>query len=55
MRPWQRNRFALVAVIFAAIVTLNIPSLDAGQIVSLIALYALLFFLYVKFFNRYQK
>ena len=55
MRPWQRNRFALVAAIFAAIVTMNIPSLDVAQIASLLALYALLFFLYVKFFNRYDK
>ena len=55
MKPWQRNRFALVAAIFAAVITINIPDLDVGQIVSLIALYALLFFLYVKFFNRYDK
>ncbi len=55
MKPWQRNRFALVAVIFATIITTNIPGLTTAQIVSLTALYILLFFLYLKFFNRYQK
>jgi hypothetical protein len=55
MKPWQRNRFALVAVMLASVVTLNIPSLTTAQILSLIAAYLLLFFLYVKFFNRYQK
>ena len=55
MRPWQRNRFALVALIIAGVITVNIPSFTTGQIVSLIALYLLLFFLYVKFFNRYTK
>lgn len=55
MRPWQRNRFALVAVIIASVVTINIPSLDMGQIVSLVALYLLCFFLYVRFFNSYNK
>ena len=55
MKPWQRNRFALVAVMIATVITANIPGLTTGQIISLAALYLLLFFLYVKFFNRYQK
>ena len=54
MRPWQRNRFALVIAIIASVVTANIPSLTTGQIVSLVALYFLLFYLYLKFFNRYH-
>ena len=55
MKPWQRNRFALVAVILATVVTFNIPVLDTSQILSLLALYILVFFLYVRYFNRYQK
>ena len=55
MRPWQRNRFALVAVIIASVVTINIPNFSTGQIVSLVALYLLVFFLYVRFFNSYSK
>ncbi len=55
MRPWQRNRFALVAVIIASVVTINIPTFSNGQILSLVALYLLLFFLYVRYFNRYSK
>jgi len=55
MRPWQRNRFALVGVIIASVITINLPDLDIGQIVSLIALYLLIFFLYVRYFNRYNK
>lgn len=55
LRPWQRNRLALVAMIIAIVVTVNIPALTSGQILSLCALYALLFFLYVRYFNRYQK
>ena len=55
MQPWQRNRFALVAMIIATVITANIPTLTTGQILSLAAFYALLFFLYVRFFNRYQK
>jgi hypothetical protein len=55
MRPWQKNRFALVALILATVVTFNIPSLNTQQIISLLALYILLFFLYVRYFNRYQK
>ena len=55
MRPWQRNRIVLVIFILAAVVTANIPSLTTNQILSLVALYVLLFFLYVRYFNRYQK
>jgi hypothetical protein len=55
MKPWQRNRFALVAVIIASVITINVPSLEIGQIGSLIALYLLIFFLYVRYFNRYSK
>lgn len=55
MKPWQRNRFALVAIIIATVITFNIPSLNTQQIISLIALYVLLFFLFVRYFNRYQK
>ncbi len=55
MKPWQRNRFALVAVIIASVITVNIPDFTPAQILSLIALYLVLFFLYVKFLNRYNK
>ncbi len=55
MQPWQRNRFALVAMIIATVVTVNIPALATEQILSLVALYVLLFFLYVRYLNRYQK
>ena len=55
MAPWQRNRFALVVVIAATVITVNISALNTGQLVSLIALYVVLFFLYVRYFNRYKK
>jgi uncharacterized membrane protein YccC len=55
MKPWQRNRFALVAIIIAAVVTMNYPSLSIGQMVSLIALYGLVFFLFVRYFNSYRS
>ena len=55
MKPWQRNRFALVAVIAASVVTANVAAFTSAQTLSLIALYWLLFFLYVKFFNRYNR
>ena len=54
-KPWQRNRFALVAMIIATVITANIPTLTTGQILSLTAGYALLLFLYIRYFNRYQK
>lgn len=53
MRPWQRNRIILVVLILAAVVTANIPALTTNQILSLVALYAVIFFLYVRYFNRY--
>ena len=55
MRPWQRNRLALVAAIFASVGTIVFSGFTNTQIISLIALYFLLFYLYVKFFNRYSK
>lgn len=55
MKPWQRNRFAFVAVLASTVITANIPGLTTGQILSLGALYLVLFLLYVKYFNRYQK
>jgi len=55
MKPWQRNRFALVIAMIAGVITMNYPGLSVGQIISLIALYGLVFFLFVRYFNSYRS
>ncbi len=52
-KGWQRNRILLAILIGIAVVVMNIPGLTAGQILSLIALIALGFYLYVRYLNKY--
>ena len=55
MRGWQRNRFGLVILIFASAIVANIESLTQGQIISLIGLFIVFFYLYVIYVNKYKK
>ena len=55
MRPWQRNRMALVVVIIMSVVTINLPMLSLNQAISLIALFIILFAGYVLFWNSYKS
>lgn len=55
MRPWQRNRIALVLLILLSVVTINLPTLSLNQALSLIALLVVLFVAYVLFWNSYKK
>ncbi len=55
MRPWQRNRMALVLVILLAVVIINVPALNTTQAISLIVLLAVLFAGYVLFWNSYKN
>jgi len=55
MRPWQRNRMALVFVIMSSVVIINLPTLSLNQALSLIALLVVLFAAYVLFWNSYKK
>ncbi len=55
MRPWQRNRMALAAIIILSVVLLNLPMLDLKQALSLISLLIVLFAAYVLFWNSYKN
>ena len=55
MRPWQRNRIALVLVIFLSVIIINLPMLSLNQALSLIALLIALFAGYVLFWNSYKR
>lgn len=55
MRPWQRNRIALVLMIVLSVVAINLPMLTLQQALSLIALLFVLFIAYVLFWNSYKK
>ena len=55
MRPWQRNRMALVLVIMLSVVIINLPILTLKQALSFIALLVVLFAGYVLFWNSYKK
>jgi hypothetical protein len=55
MQGWQRNRFGLAILIFASAVVANIDSLSQGQMVSLIGLFIVIYYLYVIYLNRYKK
>jgi|TARA_B100001094_G_scaffold68497_1_gene64834 hypothetical protein len=55
MQGWQRNRFGLAILIFASAVVANIDSFSQGQIVSLIGLFIVIYYLYVIYLNRYKK
>lgn len=55
MRPWQRNRMAVVAVIFSSVVIINLPELSTAQALSLITLLAVLCAGYILFWNSYKN
>jgi len=55
MRPWQRNRLVLVAVIMLSVITINLPMLTLKQALSIIALLVVLFAGYVLFWNSYKN
>lgn len=55
MRPWQRNRIALVIVILLSVVIINLPMLTLAQAISLIILLVVLFAAYVLFWNSYKS
>jgi len=55
MQGWQRNRFGLAILIFASAVVANVDSFSQGQIVSLIGLFIVIYYLYVIYLNRYKK
>tara|TARA_B110000014_G_C19797107_1_gene414101 strand:+ start:456 stop:626 length:171 start_codon:yes stop_codon:yes gene_type:complete len=55
MQGWQRNRFGLAILIFASAVVANIDGFSQGQIVSLIGLFIVIYYLYVIYLNRYKK
>ncbi len=55
MRPWQRNRMALVVLIILSVVIINLPMLTLTQALSLIALLVVLFAGYVLFWNSYKN
>lgn len=55
MRPWQRNRIALVLAIILSVVVINLPMLTLNQALSLIALLFVLFAGYVVFWNSYKN
>ncbi|MDC3385966.1 hypothetical protein OAY05_00390 [Gammaproteobacteria bacterium] len=55
MQGWQRNRFGLAVLIFASAIVANVEGLSQGQIVSLIGLFVVIYYLYVIYLNRYKK
>lgn|GEM_PF-731361 len=55
MRPWQRNRLVLAAVIILSVVLLNLPMLSLQQSLSLIIFLVVIFAAYVLFWNSYKS
>ena len=55
MRGWQKNRFGLAILIFASAIVANVESLTQGQIISLIGLFVVFFYLYIIYVNKYKK
>ena len=55
MQGWQRNRFGLAILIFASAIVANIDGFSQGQIVSLIGLFIVVYYLYFIYLNRYKK
>ena len=55
MQGWQRNRFGLAILIFASAIVANIDDLSQGQIMSLIGLFVVIYYLYDIYLNRYKK
>ena len=55
MQGWQRNRFGLAILIFASAIVANIETFSQGQIISLISLFVVIYYLYVIYLNKYKK
>jgi len=55
MQGWQRNRFGLAILIFASAVIANVEDFSQGQIISLIGLLVVIYYLYVIYLNKYKK
>ena len=55
MMGWQRNRFGLAILIILTAFIANIETLTQGQAISLIALFVIIFYLYVIYINKYNK
>ncbi len=55
MQGWQRNRFGLAILIIASAIVANIDGLSQGQIISLIGLFVVIYYLYVIYLNKYKK
>jgi hypothetical protein len=55
MMGWQRNRFGLAILIISTAFIANIKTLTQGQAISLIALFVVIFYLYVIYINKYNK
>jgi hypothetical protein len=55
MQGWQRNRFGLAILIFASAVIANVEYFSQGQIISLIGLLVVIYYLYVIYLNKYKK
>lgn len=55
MQGWQRNRFGLAILIFASAIVANIDRFSQGQMISLIGLFVVIYYLYVIYLNRYKK
>lgn len=55
MQGWQRNRFGLAVLIITSAIVANIDSFSQGQIISLIGLFVVIYYLYVIYINKYKK
>ena len=55
MRGWQRNRFGLDILIISTSIIANIEIFTQGQAISLITVFVVIFYLYVKYINKYNK
>lgn len=55
MMGWQKNRFGLAILIISTAFIANIEIFTQGQAISLITVFVVIFYLYVKYINKYNK
>jgi hypothetical protein len=55
MQVWKKNRLVLAVIIIASSFIANIDDMTQGQKASIIGLLLVLFYIYVKYINRYNK
>ena len=55
MQCWKKNRLVLAVIIIASSFIANIDDMTQGQKASVIGLLLVLFYIYVKYINRYNK